>query len=226
MRFLKSQYTSRYSPNDNTIRVNSYGRAVMDFTGAVMLPKGTTAQQPQVSGVRQPGDGNGYIRFNTTTKSFEGYIDDGVLARWEVIRGPGRTSITIETFGPGNASDTLFGPLNNVPASANNIIVLVENVMQIPITNFTLVQNPSSFDTGEEVLTTNFVTSTEYIITNVGDTDFTLIGASANTVGTVFTATGAGGGTTGRARPTGWYLSFTSAVPLAKYVTMFFGFAN
>lgn len=226
MRFLKSQYTSRYSPNDNTIRVNSYGRAVMDFTGAVMLPKGTTAQQPQVSGVRQPGDGNGYIRFNTTTKSFEGYIDNGITARWEVIRAPGSASITVETFGPGNASDTLFGPLNNVPASANNIIVLVENVMQIPTTNFTLVQNPSSFDTGEEVLTTNFVTSTEYIITNVGDTDFTLIGASANTVGTVFTATGAGGGTTGRARPTGWYLSFTSAVPLAKYVTMFFGFAN
>ena len=110
-------------------------------------------------------------------------------------------------------------------ASQSQLVELL-SAEGIPTTNFTLVQNPSSFDTGEEVLTTNFVTSTEYIITNVGDTDFTLIGASANTVGTVFTATGAGGGTTGRARPTGWYLSFTSAVPLSKYVTVFFGFAN
>ena len=151
----------------------------MDFTGAVMLPKGTTAQQPQVSGVRQPGDGNGYIRFNTTTKSFEGYIDNGITARWEVIRAPGSASITIETFGPGDDTETVFGPLNNVPASANNIIVLVENVMQIPTTNFTLEQSASGSLTGP----------------NAPYAD-------------------------------GYYLKFTSPVPLAKYVTMFFGFAN
>lgn len=226
MKFLKSQNTSRYSPSDNTFLVNTYGRAVMDFNGAVMLPKGTTAQRPQLSGVRHPTDGNGYIRFNTTTKSFEGYIDNGITARWETIRAPGSATISIETFGPGDGSDTVFGKLNNVPASANNIIVLVENVMQIPTTNFTLNQNPSSFDTGAETTTNNFVNGTEYIITNVGDTDFTLIGAAANSVGTVFTATGAGAGTTGRARETGWYLTFTSAVPLAKFVTVFFGFAN
>ena len=194
----------------------------MDFNGGVLLPKGTTAQRPQLTSVRQPTDANGTIRYNTDLNEIEAYVG----GNWETVRAPGASAISIETFGPGNLSDTIFGPLNNVPASANNIIVLVENVMQIPTTNFSLVQNPSSFDTGEEVLTTNFVTSTEYIITNVGDTDFTLIGASANTVGTVFTATGAGGGTTGRARPTGWYLEFTSPVPVAKYVTVFFGFAN
>lgn len=41
----------------------------------------------------------------------------------------------------------------------------------------------------------SFVTSTVYRILTVGTTDFTLIGASANTVGVVFTATGAGSGT-------------------------------
>ena len=222
MKFLKTQYTSRYSPSDNTIRVNTYGRAVMDFNGGVLLPKGTTAQRPQLTSVRQPTDANGTIRYNTDLNEIEAYVG----GNWETVRAPGASAISIETHGPGDASDTIFGPLANVPASANNIIVLVENVMQIPTTNFTLEQNPDSFDTGEEVLTTNFVTSTEYIITNVGDTDFTLIGASANTVGTVFTATGAGGGTTGRARPTGWYLEFTSPVPLAKNITVFFGFAN
>ena len=41
----------------------------------------------------------------------------------------------------------------------------------------------------------SFVTGTSYKITTVGTTNFTLIGASSNTVGIVFTATGAGSGT-------------------------------
>jgi len=40
-----------------------------------------------------------------------------------------------------------------------------------------------------------FVVSESYTIYSLGTTDFTLIGASANTVGTVFTATGVGSGT-------------------------------
>ena len=45
------------------------------------------------------------------------------------------------------------------------------------------------------------VATQQYTITTVGTTDFTLIGASFNTVGTVFTATGVGSGT-GTATPT------------------------
>jgi len=41
----------------------------------------------------------------------------------------------------------------------------------------------------------SFLTGISYTITSVGTTDFTLIGASANTVGVVFTATGPGAGT-------------------------------
>jgi len=40
----------------------------------------------------------------------------------------------------------------------------------------------------------SFVVGTRYIITSVGSTNFTLIGASSNTVGVVFTATGVGSG--------------------------------
>jgi hypothetical protein len=39
-----------------------------------------------------------------------------------------------------------------------------------------------------------FVTGHKYKIVSLGDTDFTAIGASANTVGVTFTATGAGSG--------------------------------
>jgi hypothetical protein len=47
----------------------------------------------------------------------------------------------------------------------------------------------------EDVIAGNFTTGVTYVITSIGTTDFTLIGASANTVGLVFTATGAGSGT-------------------------------
>jgi hypothetical protein len=40
-----------------------------------------------------------------------------------------------------------------------------------------------------------FVISTSYVIESIGTTDFTLIGAAANTIGTTFTATGGGAGT-------------------------------
>ena len=41
----------------------------------------------------------------------------------------------------------------------------------------------------------SFVIGVEYVIESVGTTDFTLIGASSNTVGVIFTATGNGSGT-------------------------------
>lgn len=179
MKFLKQKNISRYTVNDNTLIANYYGRAVMDLTGGLRLPKGTTAQRPQLSSVRTPNGANGYIRYNTSTNSLEAYID-GV---WEVVRAPGATSITKQEIGPGDYSETLFGPLSQIPASADNILVFVENVFQISTTNFTLVQNPA---------------------------------------GTPVAAFYSGAGS----YPTGWYLQFTSAVPLDKYVTVYFGFAN
>jgi len=148
MKFLKAQNTSRYSPADNAFFINSYGRAVMDVTGGLMVPKGSTAQRPYTTAdVKHGAIGevdtskipNGYFRFNTDTESFEGYIN----GRWETVRAPGASAISIETFGPGDDTETVFGTLSNVPVSANNVIVLVENVIQIPTTNFTLEQSVS-----------------------------------------------------------------------------------
>lgn len=51
--------------------------------------------------------------------------------------------------------------------------------------------------------------STQYVIETVGTTDFTLIGAASNTVGLVFTASGAGTGT-GTAKPYVTTSTFTS----------------
>jgi len=50
-------------------------------------------------------------------------------------------------------------------------------------------------DAAYNVTAGSFVTSKQYTIRSVGTTDYTLIGAVANTVGVLFTATGAGSGT-------------------------------
>lgn len=53
----------------------------------------------------------------------------------------------------------------------------------------------------------SFVTGREYVIANVGTTNFMAIGASANTVGVKFTATGAGSGTGTATTPNVYYFS-------------------
>lgn len=166
MRFLKQKTLSKYSPSDQTLFTNHFGRAVMEITGGLRLPKGTTAQRPQLSGVRTTGGANGFMRYNTTTNSIEAYID-GV---WEVVRAPGATAITKQTLGPGNEVETTFGPLTKIPSSENNILVFVENVFQISDTNYNLVDN--------------------YL-------------GSGNT-----------------------YIVFTSSVPLDKYITVYYGYAD
>jgi hypothetical protein len=57
------------------------------------------------------------------------------------------------------------------------------------------VTNTSQVTTGVTVTAGNFVTGSTYIIVTLGTTDFTLIGATSNTIGLKFTATGPGVGT-------------------------------
>ena len=150
MKFLKSKNISKFSINDRTLiaypsGVGSGNRVVMNATGGLMLPKGTTSQRPLLSGVRQPTDANGTIRYNSTTSTIEAYVG----GTWVTVASPLAAAITKQTLGPGNGVETVFGPLNtsylsSYSASADNIIVLVENVMQISTTNFTVVQSNGS----------------------------------------------------------------------------------
>lgn len=55
--------------------------------------------------------------------------------------------------------------------------------------------DPDAFATGDTITAGGFIVGRDYTILTVGTTDFTAIGASANTIGTVFTATGIGSGT-------------------------------
>jgi hypothetical protein len=137
MKFLKQKNISRWSVSDNTFITNQYGRAVMDLDGALRLPKGGTGRRPNTSGVRLPEGANGYIRYNTDTDSIEAYI----AGAWQVVTAPATSAITKQTLGPGDYVTTIFGPLTQVPSQDEAILVYVENVFQINVTNYDILYN-------------------------------------------------------------------------------------
>lgn len=149
MKYLKTKNISKWSTSDRTLiaypdGVGPGNRVVFNAKGGIMLPKGTTAQRPQLTSVRQPTDANGTIRYNTTLNSIEAYVGN----TWVTVASSLSTAITKQTIGPGDGVETKFGPLNTTfvtsyTASADNLIVLVENVFQISTSNFTIVQNPA-----------------------------------------------------------------------------------
>ena len=241
MKFLKTKNISQFSINDRALIYYPAGngpgnRVVINANGGIMLPKGTTAQRPQLTGVRQPTDANGTLRYNTTIPALEAYVGGA----WVTVASPLAAAITKQTLGPGDGASTIFGPLNSTyalsyAASADNVLVWVENVMQISTTNFTINQNPTSTGTGSETNATALSSAnngTSYVITSVGSTAFTSFGAAANTVGTVFTKSGGTPTGTGKVRIAGYYITFTSAVPASGgggnpvYITVYYGYAN
>lgn len=135
MKFLKQNTLSKYSASDNTLFTNHYGRAVMDLTGGLRLPKGTTGQRPQIASVRTPNGPNGFIRYNVDSDEVEAYVGGA----WETVVAAGVSAVTRQELGPGNDVETTFGPLAEVPSTELSILVYVENVFQHSDTNFNLV---------------------------------------------------------------------------------------
>lgn len=149
MKFLKTKNISKYSISDDALLYRPSGRYVMDGIGALRLPKGTTVERPDVAIGTHSGP-DGYIRYNTTTNSIEAYIN-GV---WQVVRAPASAAITKQQLGPGDGTETVFGPLTAVPAGTSyrasdyNVLVLVENVLQISPGNYSIQQSVGGSLTG------------------------------------------------------------------------------
>jgi len=147
MRYVRRQTTNSRGIIGRGIYVSHIDKEViLDSTNVMIVPKGTTEQRPQF-----PRDG--HLRYNTTENEFESYQDSAwrKLRYKEPNRNPG---IIVQTLGLGDATKTVFGPLNSqdpdypIPAAAQNVLVFVENVYQLPNTNYTLIQNPNGFDAG------------------------------------------------------------------------------
>ena len=88
MKFLKTKNISQFSINDRALIYYPAGngpgnRVVINANGGMMLPKGTTAQRPQLTSVRQPTDANGTIRYNTTIPALEAYVGGA----WVTVEG-------------------------------------------------------------------------------------------------------------------------------------------
>jgi len=117
----------------------------------MVLPSGPTTQMPGV--LAGSSATAGMIRYNTTTTDVEVYQG----GNWRALRYREPGAITQQNLGAGDDSTQYFGPLNPTPygvnaqsgvtwdttAIAKSILVVVENVLQLAGTNYTVVQNPT-----------------------------------------------------------------------------------
>ncbi len=87
------------------------------------------------------------------------------------------------------AGGSLITGSSNVALGVNALNDMVSG------SNNTVVGKQAGDALGDEIVATATVSGVNYTIQTLGTTDFTLIGASSNTVGGTFTATGAGSGT-------------------------------
>jgi len=148
MKFYKKQVTNIKNVNGRGIIVKGINdEIVLDTPKSVRVPRGDTTTRPLV-----PEEG--MMRY--LIQSLPGDPIDGKLefyqgGSWKKIRMGTATAINQQTFTGADDIETLFGPLDNQdvenPLSfANNprsIFVYIENVFQIPTTNYTLAQNPA-----------------------------------------------------------------------------------
>lgn len=158
MKFLRRQILDRKALTGNATTANGTvyadigGELVANSVYNILVPKGTSAQ-------RSPDNTtfvDGMIRYNTTTGQFEGRQ----AGSWRSFRFKESTGIVVQTLTElGDGSTVIFGPLIpnpldpnkaiesgttwNATQAAQNILVFVENVPQIPGVNFTLVTNPA-----------------------------------------------------------------------------------
>ena len=141
MRLIKAQTTNSRSIKGKGVKYTINNKVVLDTNSSLTFPAGTTAQRPANPSV-------GDTRFNTDTQRLETFTSlgwDNLAQENPNVGAP----ITQQQLGTGDAVETVFGPLNSgdpnfpVPAAAENIIVLTENVFQVANVNYTLEQSQS-----------------------------------------------------------------------------------
>lgn len=154
------------------------------------------------------------FQFNTTTVFLLELGD--LYMRFFSVASNGTATAIMSGMSPYEiVTPYLEAELNDIQfVELNDVMYLVhelhppQKLSRIANTNWTLTEVPWKYPPllDENLVTTEtlgiqvatagfFIVGTSYRITTVGSTNFTAIGASANTVGILFTATGAGSGT-------------------------------
>jgi hypothetical protein len=138
MKFYKRLHLDSHNPQSNVFAVEQDGRAIIDTTQSLRLPAGTAEEQPLDAS-------QGQIRQNTTLQELEALVK----TTWERIRTVRPATITTQNLGSGNYYSNIFGPLNQDyqpsydQGGAQNVMVYVDNVFQIPGTNYDLTNDPN-----------------------------------------------------------------------------------
>lgn len=172
MKFLKQSQLNKGNLKDQSIAIVTDGpnvvgtardaRIVLDNTNSLQLPSGVSNERPSGSIVLI----DGLMRYNETTAEIE-VRSDGLWRRLaykepnliEIQTGPvgGGTTWEGDSLDGGATGEIYFGPLEydddnatgDYPSHAipdaskpQNLVVYIENVPQLPNTNYVLFTNP------------------------------------------------------------------------------------
>jgi hypothetical protein len=149
MRYLKRQTTNQSTLNGRGIKFSAQELATIDSVSALLLPKGSTGARPSPV--------EGMIRYNTTTQNFEAYEANPAFGTpgWKKFRTDEPKIIHSQNLGNGDNVEQLFGPLDAndpvtpVPSAPAQVLTMVENVLQIPTTNYIFIQNPCYYSSNQ-----------------------------------------------------------------------------
>ena len=95
---------------------------------SIRIPVGDSAERPDVPDF-------GQIRFNTDSAKVEYY--DGTI--WSTVSKQGDATVVVDSF-TGNGSTSVYTMTSQV-SDADQILVFVGNIYQIPGTNYTVAGN-------------------------------------------------------------------------------------
>jgi len=131
------------------------------------------------------GSYNTAIGANSLTENTSGDLNVAV----------GSGSLSANTTGAQNTGVGTGALAGNSTGSYNTAFGRQSLLSNTTASGNTMAGYQAGYLVGDEIVATAIVSGVNYTIQTLGTTDFTLIGAGANTVGTTFTATGAGTGT-------------------------------
>jgi hypothetical protein len=182
MKFVKRLALDRKDQSSNRFAVEADDRIVTTSKRSLQLPKGarTDGRPHLLSPVA------GQIRYSTTVNEIEAYVNGS----WETIRTVRQGTITPQSLGIGNYVNSLFGPLSyDVDTTKpQNVMVYVDNVYQLPTTNYILKSGTSVAEVAQTTNSTGINQSTIILNTTtnvlVGET---VSAASGISVGTTVT---------------------------------------
>lgn len=231
MRYIKKLALYTKSPMNDRLSVLDDDRIVTTSKTTMQLPIGLKTDRPATALLT-----TGTVRYNNTLKEFEVYNPEpyntgASNTKWEILRTIRQATITRQTLGYGTYEDTIFGPLAyNVDVNKpQNVLVFVENVYQLPVTDYTLVQDPASTTSTLALSTTSGVT-TLYLNT-LSNVDVGLDGSWR----TVSAASGIQVGTTVTSVSTTWnntfygypiQISLPTSGPLVEGATISFDYQS